>query len=67
MRTREEQLEEMAATISDLASNGLCVSYELIKHWVDQAEERARAECAADTRRLDYLDSGCGGSEWIRS
>lgn len=26
---------------------------------IPEAEKRARAECAADTRRLDYLGSGC--------
>ncbi|GCD73936.1 hypothetical protein NBRC3299_0228 [Acetobacter pasteurianus NBRC 3299] len=62
MRTREEQVAELV----DALKKPVCrpdYSVKILKMWLEshiqEAEQRARAECAADTRRLDYLDSGC--------
>lgn len=59
MRTREEQVAELV----DALKKPVCrpdYSVNILKMWLEthirEAEERARAECAADTRRLDWLE-----------
>ncbi|MGF1275493.1 hypothetical protein [Acetobacter pasteurianus] len=59
MRTREEQIEEMVQVNSaylcheDYTPDTLRM---MIAAAISEAEERARAECAADTRRLEWLE-----------
>ncbi|GCD58820.1 hypothetical protein NBRC3280_1321 [Acetobacter pasteurianus NBRC 3280] len=58
MRTREEQIEEMVQVNSaylcheDYTPDNLRM---MLAAAISEAEERARAECAADTRRLEWL------------
>lgn len=58
MRTREEQVAELV----DALKKPVCrpdYSVNILKIWLEthirEAEERVRAECAADTRRLEWL------------
>ena len=59
MRTREEQIEEMVQVNSaylcheDYTPDNLRM---MLAAAISEAEERARAECAADTRRLEWLE-----------
>lgn len=62
MRTREEQISELVDTLK----KPVCrpdYSVNILKMWLEmhiqEAEERARAECAADTRRLEWLGDQC--------
>ncbi|WP_349934607.1 hypothetical protein [Acetobacter sp. A11-2] len=58
MRAREEQIEEMVQVNSaylcheDYTPDNLRM---MLAAAISEAEERARAECAADTRRLEWL------------
>lgn len=59
MRTRQEQVAELV----DALKKPVCrpdYSVNILKMWLEthirEAEERARAECAADTRRLEWLE-----------
>lgn len=58
MRTREEQIEEMVQVNSaylchdDYTPDNLRM---MLAAAISEAEARARAECAADTRRLEWL------------
>lgn len=54
MRTREEQVAELTGVYEDAGVFGQDAKDAAEKD-VAEAEERARAECAADTRRLEWL------------
>lgn len=54
MRTREEQVAELTGVYEDAGVFGKDAKDAAEKD-VAEAEERARAECAADTRRLEWL------------
>ena len=55
MRTREEQVTELTGVYEDAGVFGQDAKDAAEKD-VAEAEERAKAECAADTRRLEWLE-----------
>ncbi len=55
MRTRKEQVAELTGVYEDAGLSGKDAKDAAEKD-VAEAEERARAECAADTRRLEWLE-----------
>ncbi|ARW48100.1 hypothetical protein [Acetobacter pasteurianus] len=55
MRTREEQVSALACAIFNKHTDiDECIA--IANKYIQEAEERARAECAADTRRLEWLE-----------
>ena len=73
MRTREEQAIDMAVAIEGLEKPSELL-VKLMREELNEAErrgyERARTECAADTRRLEWLGMQdvvigyFGGDKW---
>lgn len=54
MRTRKEQVAALACALFNKRTDiDECLA--IANKYIKEAEERARAECAADTRRLDWL------------
>lgn len=54
MRTREEQVSALACALFNKHTDiDECIA--IANKYIQEAEERARAECAADTRRLEWL------------
>ena len=60
MRTREEQIAQLknfvASIFPDMRPSAKQALNAVAKAYIEEAEERARAECAADTRRLEWLE-----------
>ncbi|GLH29673.1 hypothetical protein WSS15_23230 [Acetobacter pasteurianus] len=54
MRTRKEQVCALACALFNKHTDiDECIA--IANKYTQEAEERARAECAADTRRLEWL------------
>ncbi|GCD50136.1 hypothetical protein BJI49_09755 [Acetobacter pasteurianus] len=54
MRTRKEQVAALACALFNKRTDiDECLA--IANKYIKEAEERARAECAADTRRLEWL------------
>lgn len=56
MRTREEQIAHIEEFCGCLGISHDSPNAETIERWIVEAEQRARAECAADAQRLDWLE-----------
>lgn len=54
MMTRKEQVSALACALFNKHTDiDECIA--IANKYIQEAEERARAECAADTRRLEWL------------
>lgn len=54
MSTREEQVSALACALFNKHTDiDECIA--IANKYIKESEERARAECAADTRRLEWL------------
>lgn len=56
MRTREEQIAHIEEFCGCLGISHDSPNAETIERWLVEAEQRVRAEYAADTRRLEWLE-----------
>lgn len=55
MRMRKKQVSSLACALFNKHTDiDECIA--IANKYIQEAEERARAECAADTRRLDWLE-----------
>lgn len=61
MRTREEQVADIEEFCRNLGISNDTPDAEIIKEWLEEAEQRVRAEIGRDSERLDWLSKGGRG------
>ncbi|MBS1014453.1 hypothetical protein [Acetobacter persici] len=59
MRTREEQIAELAGLCEDAGILASGAAHERAEEILSEAEQRVRAEIGRDSERLDWMDRAC--------